>query len=222
MRPLRGLLAALTETLGAAFELGGEGDALFHKLSQRLRALRTLARRLSVGSGILFLLCAVALGSIPFLIEARGWKSGALSLAAVAVMVISVLGALEASRLAGWIDTLEDLLSYGAPMGKLDLVQAIEARVRAEVSPEPSWEPLVGILSQAYHRTSTVEARLRVTGIPIERLHLNQPVADLWRDALRLAYRRQQLDALMAGVLSDPNVRGYHDRVRAQYARLAR
>lgn len=220
MRLLRDLFAVLTDAAASGFPMGGDEDAVFEKLRRRLQTLRRRSRRLLTSGTVVFFACAASLTALPLVVEAGGWHRGAVAVVTGLLMVAGGAGALEAARLLTLIESLEDLLSSGAPMARSDIVLAFRDHVHAELAPEPSFGPLVEILSAAYDTTAMVRATLQDAGIPLAQINLSQPIVDVWRDALRVAHRRRGLETLLGRVLSDPNVARYHEPLRACRARM--
>lgn len=211
-------LATLKDFIAGAFTLGSDvGNAV---LRRRLRMLRTRSRRLSTAGACAFFSCAAVLAVMPILLDTASWTYRAVSTVVCLIMVASGVAAHEASRIVTLVDALEDLLFYDSAMGPLDIAMAFQNRLQAEIGGEPSWEPLVAILSQAYVTTSAVQTKLLAAKIPIGYLNLGQSAADLWRDALRAAHRSQQLEALLTCILSDTSISAFHAQVRACRASL--
>jgi hypothetical protein len=214
MRSLRTLLSVLNDTLDECFQQGPGEEALFRKLHQRLSALRLRSRRLStVGTGG-FLAAAAALILLPFLLDTAGLPYRALSLVLGVFLVGAGMGALEASKLVVLIDALEDMLVGGPAMGPLDVLLVIRNGVQAELTPEPRWEPMVAIFAAAYETSASARATLLAAGIPIFTVNLSQPPIDIWREALRVAYRSKRLPALLSRALADDSIAAFHDPLR--------
>lgn len=218
---MQNLLATLKDASREAFEMGGDGARdHYPRLRSRLRAIRARSRRLSIAGAWGFFSCAAALTAIPLLLDTAAFRTRVAAVVLGLLMVAAGVAAHEASRIVTLIDALEDLLFFDAKMSRLDIVMAFHDHLQAGVEVEPSWEPLVAILCKAYVTTASVQTRLLASRIPVGYLNLSQSAADLWRDALRAAYRSRQIEDLMTSVLADDSVSAYHARLRACRASL--
>jgi hypothetical protein len=215
----RSFLAALKDVVARAFTMGSDAD--YARLRERLGAIRSRSRRLTIAGACGFFVFAAALTATPLFLDTTTWKYRVLSALLVLPMVAAGLAAHEASRLVMLIDALEDLLFSDTSMGRLDIVTAFRNHAQADLEGEPIWEPLVAILCRAYVTTTSVQAKLLEAGIPIGYLNLGQSAAGLWRDALHAAHRGQRIEALMACILADSRVCAYHAPLRACRAQLA-
>jgi hypothetical protein len=215
----RSFLGALNDVVRGAFAMGSDAD--YGLLRRRLRAIRIRSRRLAIAGAGASIALAATLMTAPLLLDTTGWKYRALSVVLGVIMLAAGIAAHESSRIVTLIDALEDLLFSDAPLGRLDLVLAFHNHARAGIDREPSWEPLVALLCDAYATSAAVQVKLLEAQISIGYLNLGQSAAGLWRDALHAAHRARRVDALMTVILADSRVSAYHAPLRACRARLA-
>lgn len=116
-------------------------------------------------------------------------------------------------------ESLADEMGWDLVGGLLSLARRIdrEANRRERGAVGTKVRPigyLCDALKGAYRDVEQATHVLQQAGVDLAQIRTDQPIAKVWTDALKVARAHDQLDALVAVVLADPNVSAFHDQIR--------